>query len=124
MRSNCCVIAVIRSLACTFSDSPEHSKAMIYNLVKKFRITGSVLDKKRTCVKRVFTEEMLDEIGHRLERSPTASSRRVAQQMHSKKQIGESRVVSDIMTYRSKSDSFPFLNMKFHRIRKQHKTSH
>ncbi|KAJ4433093.1 hypothetical protein ANN_15350 [Periplaneta americana] len=37
-------------------------------------------NKKRTCVKSVLTEEMLDEIGHRLERSPTASSRRVAQQ--------------------------------------------
>ncbi|KAJ4443392.1 hypothetical protein ANN_05060 [Periplaneta americana] len=41
-------------------DSPGPSEAMIYNLVKKFRTTGSVLDKKRTCVKRVLTEEMLD----------------------------------------------------------------
>ncbi|KAJ4442584.1 hypothetical protein ANN_04172 [Periplaneta americana] len=51
MRSNCCAIAVI-----------------LANLVQKFRTTGSILDKKRTCVKRVLTEEMLDEIGHRLER--------------------------------------------------------
>ncbi|KAJ4446577.1 hypothetical protein ANN_13274 [Periplaneta americana] len=32
-------------------------------------------------MKRVFTEEILDETGHRLERSPTTLSRRVAQQV-------------------------------------------
>ena len=31
-------------------DSPELSKVMIYNLVKKFRSTRSVLEKKRACV--------------------------------------------------------------------------
>ncbi|XP_069698769.1 uncharacterized protein [Periplaneta americana] len=72
---------VISNFRQSFPDSPEPSKAMIYNLVKKVRTTGSVLDKKRTCVKRVLTEEILDEIGHRLERSPTISSRRVAQQI-------------------------------------------
>ncbi|KAJ4449871.1 hypothetical protein ANN_01277 [Periplaneta americana] len=72
---------VVRNFRQSFPDSPEPSKAMIYNLVKKFRATESVLDKKRTCVKRVLTEEMLDEIVHRLERSPTTSSRRVAQQI-------------------------------------------
>ena len=39
----------------SFPDSPELSKAIIYNLVKKFRTTGPVLDKKRTRVKRVLT---------------------------------------------------------------------
>ncbi|KAJ4451976.1 hypothetical protein ANN_03460 [Periplaneta americana] len=43
--------------------------------VNKFLTIRSVLDKKRTCVKRVLIEEMLYEIGHRLERSPTTSSR-------------------------------------------------
>ncbi|KAJ4427517.1 hypothetical protein ANN_25165 [Periplaneta americana] len=38
--------------------------------MKKFRTTGSVLDKKRTCVKHVLTMEMLDEISHRLEIDP------------------------------------------------------
>ncbi|KAJ4434531.1 hypothetical protein ANN_23093 [Periplaneta americana] len=57
------------------------SKAMLYNLVKTFRTTRSVLVKKRTYVKRVLTEEMLDEIGHQLERSLASSSRRVAQQV-------------------------------------------
>ncbi|KAJ4438589.1 hypothetical protein ANN_14536 [Periplaneta americana] len=108
MRSNCCAIGVIRPLArvcLVFSyvnafthfvkyeswgtvvtnfrqslrDFLEPSKAIIYNLVKTFRITGSVLDKKRICVKRVLTK-MLDEIRHRLERSPTTSSCPVAQQ--------------------------------------------
>ncbi|KAJ4442475.1 hypothetical protein ANN_04061 [Periplaneta americana] len=51
---------------------------MIYTLVKKFRTTGSVLDKKRTYV---LTEEMLDEIGHQLERNPMTSSYCVAQQV-------------------------------------------
>ncbi|KAJ4436458.1 hypothetical protein ANN_19091 [Periplaneta americana] len=59
-------------------EEPEPSKTIVYNLVKKFHTTESVLDKKGTCVKRVLTE-MLDEIGHRIERSPT-SFRRVAQQ--------------------------------------------
>ncbi|KAJ4436824.1 hypothetical protein ANN_16956 [Periplaneta americana] len=62
---------------------------MVYNLVKKFRATRSVLDKKRTCVKRVLSEEMLNEIGHRLERSPTTSSRCVAQQV----EVSQSSVI-------------------------------
>ncbi|KAJ4438123.1 hypothetical protein ANN_14062 [Periplaneta americana] len=63
--------------------SPWSEILLKQNLVKKFRTTESVLDNKRTWVKRVLTEEMLDEIGHRLERSPTTSSRRVAQQNQS-----------------------------------------
>ncbi|KAJ4451424.1 hypothetical protein ANN_02886 [Periplaneta americana] len=49
-------------------DSPEPSKVMINNLVKKCRTTDSVLGKKRTCVNHVLTEETLDEICHRLEK--------------------------------------------------------
>ena len=74
-------------------DSPEPSKAIIYNLIKKFRTTGSVLDTTRICVKGVLTEKMLDEIGHRLERSPKKPSRRVA------KQVGVSQ--SSVMRYRT-----------------------
>ena len=33
----------------SFPDLPEPSKAMIYNLVKIFCITGSVMEKKQTC---------------------------------------------------------------------------
>ena len=75
----------------SFPNSPETSEAMIYNLVKKFRTTGSVLKNERTCVKRVLTEEMLDEIGHRLERSPMKSSYHVAQQVG----VSQSSVIRD-----------------------------
>ena len=53
----------------SFSNSPEPSKAMVYNLMKKFRTTGLQFHMKRTCVKRVFTEMMLDEIGNRLKKT-------------------------------------------------------
>ncbi|KAJ4433409.1 hypothetical protein ANN_15668 [Periplaneta americana] len=66
MHSNCYAIAVIRPLA---------------RFNKEIRTSGSVLVKKRTYVKRVLTEETLDEIGYRLQRSATTSSRRVAQQV-------------------------------------------
>ncbi|KAJ4449277.1 hypothetical protein ANN_00675 [Periplaneta americana] len=46
----------------------------------RYSTARSVLDKKRTCVKRVLTEEMLDETDHQIEKSPTTSSYRVAQQ--------------------------------------------
>ena len=71
---------VVTNFRQSFPDSPEPSKA-IYNLVKNFRTTKSVLDKKRTCVKRVLNEEMLAEICHRLERSPLKLPRLVAQQV-------------------------------------------
>ena len=46
---------VVTNFRQSFPDSPEPSKAMIYNLVKKFCKAGSVFDKKRTFVKRVRT---------------------------------------------------------------------
>ena len=63
----------------SFPDSQESPKAIIYNLVRNF-VQGSVLDKKRTCVKPVLSEEMLYETGHRLETNFTKLSHRVAQQ--------------------------------------------
>jgi hypothetical protein len=48
--------------------------------VKKVRSTGSFLDKKYTRQNAVLTEEMLDEIGVRLEHSPRKSLARLAQQ--------------------------------------------
>ena len=42
---------VVTNLRQSSSDSPEPSKANIYNLLEKFRILGLVLDKKQTCVK-------------------------------------------------------------------------
>jgi DNA-binding MurR/RpiR family transcriptional regulator len=48
--------------------------------VKKVRSTGSFLDKKYTRQNAVLTEEMLDEIGARLEHLPCTSLARLAQQ--------------------------------------------
>ncbi|KAJ4438832.1 hypothetical protein ANN_14785, partial [Periplaneta americana] len=56
---------VVTNFRQSFPDSPEPAKVMIYNLVKKFRTTESVLDKKRICVEHVLTEKMLDETRHR-----------------------------------------------------------
>ena len=50
---------VVTNVHESFPGSSEPSVAMFYNLVKTFHTTGSELDKKRTCVKRVLTEEML-----------------------------------------------------------------
>jgi hypothetical protein len=54
--------------------------SMILRLVKKVHSTGSFLDKKCTRQTAVLTEEVLDEIGARLERSPRKSLARFAQQ--------------------------------------------
>ena len=49
---------VVTNVRQSLADSPESSKGMIYNVVKIFRTTGSVLDKKRTCVKRFLNEKL------------------------------------------------------------------
>ena len=59
-------LSVLTKFHQSIPDSPEHSKAMICNLVKKFCTNGLVWDKKRTSVKCVLTEEIIDEIGHQL----------------------------------------------------------
>ena len=50
-------------------------------MLEKFRTTGSVLDKKLTCVILFSLRRccFVDEIDHRLERSAMKSSHRVAQ---------------------------------------------
>ncbi|XP_021921345.1 uncharacterized protein LOC110830569 isoform X2 [Zootermopsis nevadensis] len=56
------------------------SRSMIERLVKKFRSTGSVLDKKKNRKRSVLTEEKLDEIGALLEKSPRQSLASLAAQ--------------------------------------------
>jgi hypothetical protein len=56
------------------------ASSMILRLVKKVRSTGSFLNKKYTRQNAVLNEEMLDEIGARLEHSPHKSLARSAQQ--------------------------------------------
>jgi inhibitor of nuclear factor kappa-B kinase subunit alpha len=57
------------------------ASSTIFKLVKKVRSTGSVLDKKYSRQNAVLTEEVLDEIGARLEHSPPKSLARLAQEV-------------------------------------------
>jgi hypothetical protein len=56
------------------------ASSTILRLVKKVPSTGPFLDKKYTRQNAVLTEETLDEIGAALERSPSKSLARLAQQ--------------------------------------------
>ncbi|PSN35877.1 hypothetical protein C0J52_14863 [Blattella germanica] len=72
--------AVRRRFARKFPDDPIPSKVTILNLVKKFRETGSLLNK---CGKRdpsVLTKAKLYEIKDRLEHSPRNSLRLLSQE--------------------------------------------
>jgi hypothetical protein len=57
------------------------ASSTILRLVKKVRSSRSFLDKKYTRQNAVLTEEMLDEIGARLEHSPCKSLAQLAQQV-------------------------------------------
>ena len=57
------------------------SRFIIQEIVKKFETTGSVVNKKRNRKRTVLAEETLDEIGASLERTPTKSIPKLAQQM-------------------------------------------
>ena len=57
------------------------SRFTIHEIVKKFETTGSVANKTRNHKRTVLTEEMLDEIGASLERTPTKSIPKLAQRV-------------------------------------------
>ena len=57
------------------------SRFTIHEIVKTFEPTGSVANKKRNLKRTVLTEEALDEIGASLERTPTKSIQKLAQQV-------------------------------------------
>jgi hypothetical protein len=61
-----------------YPDLTVPCKSTIYKIVKKVRKTGSVLDKKKHRKRHILTEEILDDIGARLEASPKISLRRLA----------------------------------------------
>ena len=65
----------------TFPGEVLPSRFTIHEIVKKFETNGSVVNKKRNCKRTVLTEEMLDEIGASLERTPTKSIPKLAQQV-------------------------------------------
>ena len=53
----------------------------IHEIVKKVETTGSVANKKQNRKRTVLTEETLDEIGASLQRTPTKSIPKLAQQV-------------------------------------------
>ncbi|XP_067011906.2 uncharacterized protein [Anabrus simplex] len=64
-----------------FPDVQVPGRTSIHRLVNKLRTTGSLLDKKRNKPRTVLTQETVSNIGNALERSPTKSLRRLAQEM-------------------------------------------
>ena len=65
----------------TFPGEVPPFRFTIHEIVKKFETTGSVANKKRNRKRAVLTEETLDEIGASLERTPTKSIQKLAQQV-------------------------------------------
>ena len=57
------------------------SRFTIHEILKKFETTGSVANKKRNRKRTVLTKETLDEIGANLERTPTKSIPKLAEQV-------------------------------------------
>ena len=57
------------------------SRFTIHEIVKKFETTGSVANKQRNRKRTVLTQEMLDEKGASLDRTPTKSIPKLAQQI-------------------------------------------
>ena len=57
------------------------SCSTVHNLYNKFQATGRVEPKKQYKPRSVLTEETLDDIGHRLEQSPSKSRRCLSQQV-------------------------------------------
>ena len=58
----------------TFPGEVPPSRFTIHEIVKKFKTTGSVANKKRNCKRTVLTEETLDGIGASVECTSTESS--------------------------------------------------
>jgi transposase len=56
-----------------FHDERVPSRQTIHNLVNKHRSTGLLIDNKQEHKSQVLTEEKLDNIGARLEHTPTKS---------------------------------------------------
>jgi transposase len=63
-----------------FRDERVPSRQTIYNVVNKLRTTGLLIDKKQKHKRRVLTGEKLDDIGARLEHTPSKSLKRLAQE--------------------------------------------
>ena len=65
----------------TFPGEVLPSRFTIHEIVKKLETSGNVANKKRNRKRTVLTEESLDEIAASLERTPTKSNPKLAQQV-------------------------------------------
>ena len=65
----------------TFPGEVLPCRFTVHEIVKKFKTTGSVANKKQNRKHTVLAEETLDEIGASLERTPTKSIPKLAQQV-------------------------------------------
>ena len=65
----------------TFPGEVPPSRFTIHEIMKKFKTTGSVANKKRNRKRTVLTVETLDKIGASLERTPTKSIPKLAQRV-------------------------------------------
>jgi hypothetical protein len=70
----------IRKFRLKFPEAPVPSQPYVNQLISKWHITGSVLDKKKERKRSVLTEEKLTDIQTRLQLSPRKSLRRLAQE--------------------------------------------
>ena len=70
---------VVRRFQANYPGVRVPSREAVRLLVNKFRDTGSILEKKRN-VRRCVTEQKLEEIAERLEKTPQKSLRRPAQE--------------------------------------------
>ena len=67
---------VVRRFQANYPGVRVPSREAVRLLVNNFRETGSILDKKRNVKRRMLTEQEIEEIGERLEKSPQKSLRR------------------------------------------------
>jgi hypothetical protein len=70
----------MRKFRLKFPEAPVPSQPYVDQLIRKWHITGSMLDKKKECKRSVLTEEKLTDIQARLQLSPGKSLRRIAQE--------------------------------------------
>ena len=63
-----------------FPDASLPSRQTVYNLVARFRETGSVIDKPRSGRPSLLTDDAIRDISKRMETSPQKSVRRFSQE--------------------------------------------
>ncbi|PNF37420.1 hypothetical protein B7P43_G16027 [Cryptotermes secundus] len=81
-----------------YPDSPVPTKSCVNRLLKKWRATGSVSDKKKQSKRTVLTEEKVKDIQARLQISPRKSLRRLAQETGVS--LGSARTATKLIKFR------------------------